>query len=109
MSRNWKKVNSKIVYSNPWIKVHEDEVVMPNGKESVYGYLEKPAGCFVIALDDDENIYLVKQYRYTLKKAILELPAGTVDGDDITDRAKAELLEETGLLRKSGGSWVVSM
>lgn len=100
MHRNWKKLNSKIVYSNPWIKVREDQVLMPNGKESIYGYLEKKQGCFVIALDNEENIYLVKQYRYTLKKTILELPAGTAEDEDMLERAKAELLEETGIEAK---------
>ncbi|MFA6524634.1 MAG: NUDIX hydrolase [Patescibacteria group bacterium] len=100
MPRNWKKLNSKIVYSNPWIKVREDAVLMPNGKESIYGYLEKNQGCFVVALDNEENIYLVKQYRYALQKAILELPVGTAGDEDLLERAKAELLEETGIEAK---------
>jgi 8-oxo-dGTP pyrophosphatase MutT (NUDIX family) len=99
-SRNWKKLNSKIVYSNPWIKVREDAVLMPNGKESIYGYLEKNQGCFVIALDNEENIYLVRQFRYPLQKVTLELPAGTVEAEDMIERAKAELLEETGIEAK---------
>ncbi|MFA6271581.1 MAG: NUDIX hydrolase [Patescibacteria group bacterium] len=110
MLRTWKKLNSKIVYSNPWIKVHEDQVLMPNGKESIYGYLEKNQGCFVIALDNEENIYLVKQFRYALQKAILELPAGTAGDEDMLERAKAELLEETGIeakeWKKLGGFFV---
>ncbi|MFA6391332.1 MAG: NUDIX hydrolase [Patescibacteria group bacterium] len=110
MSRTWKKLNSKIVYSNSWIKVHEDQVLKPDGKEGIYGYLEKNQACFVIALDNEENIYLVKQFRYALQKTILELPAGTVNNEDIADRAKAELLEEAGIEAKEwkrlGGFYV---
>ncbi|MBU0476883.1 NUDIX hydrolase [Patescibacteria group bacterium] len=97
MSRKWKKINSKLVYSNPWIKIHEDNVLRPDGKKGIYGYLEKPQGIFIIALDNDDYIYLVNEYRYPLQKSILQLPAGTVDDNDIVEQAKKELLEETGI------------
>jgi len=48
--RKWKKLNSKQVYENPWIKLHEDNVLRPDGKKSIYAYIEKAAGNFIIAL-----------------------------------------------------------
>lgn len=110
MSRGWEKINSKLVYSNPWIKIYEDIVFRPDGKEGIYAFLEKPAANFIIALDKDESIYFVNEYRYPLKKNILQLPAGVIDTDDIIGQAKKELLEETGILAKKwekiGGFYV---
>ncbi|MBN1331456.1 NUDIX hydrolase [Candidatus Dojkabacteria bacterium] len=98
MHKNWKTLSSDVKYKNPWIEVVEDRVVMPNGKEGIYGYLKKSPGVFVVAKDTDGGIYLVKQYRYVLKKEIYELPAGTMtENDDILKVAKKELLEETGI------------
>jgi len=95
--RNWEKIDSKIVYSNPWIKIHEDNVVKPDGQKGIYGYLEKVSGNFIIALDDEHCIYLIREYRYPLKKSILQLPAGVIETDDILQQAKKELWEETGI------------
>ena len=97
MPRQWDKLNSKVVYKNPWIKIHEDKVINPGGKENIYGYLEKPPGTFIVALDKDNCVYLIEEFRYPLQKSILELPAGVVDTDDALGQAKKELLEETGI------------
>ncbi len=35
MSRGWKTKNTKLIYSNPWIKIHEDNVIRPDGKEGI--------------------------------------------------------------------------
>ena len=110
MPRGWKKINSKLVYSNPWIKIHEDTVFRPDGKEGIYAFLEKPAGNFIIALDKDDSIYFINEYRYPLQKNILQLPAGVIDVNDILGQAKKELIEETGIIAKKwkniGGYYV---
>ena len=98
MSRVWKKINSKLVYSNPWIKIHEDTVFRPDGKEGIYSFLEKRPGNFIIALDSDGFIYLINEYRYPISKNILQLPAGVIDTDDVLGQAKKELKEETGIV-----------
>jgi len=69
-ARNWKTIKSKIVYQNPWIKVREDSVIRPDGKKSIYGFLEKYPGVFIIALDSDNPIFFNEEYRYPLKKLI---------------------------------------
>ncbi len=100
MSRGWKKINSKLVYCNPWIRIHEDTVFKPDGKKGIYAFLEKPAGNFIVALDKDNSIYFIKEYRYPLQKNILQLPAGVIDSADIVGQAKKELFEETGIVAK---------
>ena len=110
MYREWKKIDSKVVYSNSWIKIHEDNVIRPDGEKGIYGYLEKSPGNFIIALDNDHCIYLIKEYRYPLKKVILQLPVGVIETDNIVQQAQKELFEETGILAKNwkrlGGFYV---
>lgn len=94
----WKTESSRPVYQNPWISVKEDRIVYPNGQPGIYGVVEKGPGVAVIALDKDRNIYLVKQYRYTLDDVFLELPAGAIHpGETETQSAQRELFEEIGL------------
>lgn len=109
-TRNWKTVNSKIVYQNPWIKVREDSVVRPDGEKGIYGVLEKFPGVFIIALDKDNSVFLNEEYRYPIKKAFWQLPAGVISGRNIPENAKRELQEETGITarrwKKLGGFYV---
>jgi len=102
MPRTWKTLSSKVVYGNPWIKIHEDQVLRPDGKNGIYSYLEKPPGTFIIAMDDDSNIYLIKEYRYPIKKTIIQLPAGVINKNSTNlYQAKKELFEETGIHAKT--------
>lgn len=110
MTREWKKINSKLIYSNPWIKIHEDSVFRPDGKEGIYAFLEKQAANFIIAQDENNFVYLIKEYRYPLQKNILQLPAGVIDNENIIEQAQKELREETGISAKKweklGGFYV---
>lgn len=100
MKRDWQTLDSKIVYQNQWISLSEDKVILPGGKEGRYSFLKKYPGVFIIAQDKDNSIYLIKEYRYPIKKWIWQLPAGVVDPKRIITEAKRELLEETGLEAK---------
>lgn len=108
--RKWKTINTKVVYKNPWIKVREDSVIRPDGFKGIYGFLEKTSGVFIIALDKDDAIFLNEEYRYPLKRSLLQLPAGVTEGANILKNAKRELLEETGIIAKNwkklGGFYV---
>ena len=93
----WQTLSSKIVYQNPWIKIHEDKVIRPDGKEGLYAFLSKPAAVFILVKNKKGFFYFIRQYRYPLKKYIYELPAGVVDKQSYLNNAKRELKEETGL------------
>ena len=93
-------MESKLIYQNSWIKLWGDKVIRPDGKKGIYTYLEKPPGVFVIAYEDN-SIYFLRQFRYVLKKAIIELPAGVVVGHNYLANAKRELFEETGIKAKN--------
>lgn len=95
---SWQTKSSKVVYENPWLIVHEDEVVMPNGKDGIYGVVEsKSEGVFVIPVDDEGNTYVVQQERYTTKQTAWQFVGGRTDGEPVEQAAKRELLEEMGL------------
>ncbi|RRD21755.1 NUDIX hydrolase [Brucellaceae bacterium VT-16-1752] len=95
-----KTLKSKIVYENRWMKVREDAIRYPDGSESIYGVVDKHDAAMVFALDDDNNVYLVEQFRYPVGQRFWELPQGAWQGQDGVDPltlAHGELQEETGL------------
>jgi len=99
---SWQTKTSKIVYENPWIFVREDEIVMPDGKDGLYGVVEsKSEGVFVVPLDEDNNTYIVQQEHYTTRELAWQCVAGRTDGEPTEVAAKRELLEEAGLRASS--------
>lgn len=92
----WTQLRSKITYRNPWIRIQEDQVIQPGGEKSIYAFLQKSPGVFIVAFDG-KGIYLLRQYRYAIRKVIYEIPAGVVQGKNYVANAKRELFEETGI------------
>lgn len=99
----WATRSSRTVYENRWIRVREDQVVLPDGHDGTYGVVEmQHASVFVVALDDDDRVLLVDVDRHTVGRS-LEVVAGGSDGDDPLDAARRELREEAGL---EAAEWV---
>lgn len=93
----WEKLGSKVIYENPFIKLHEDTVRRTNGKIAPYYVLEKYQMAVTIPLTDDGYSYLVGQYRYAPRFYSWEFPMGSVEGKKPHEIAQIELKEETGL------------
>ena len=102
LSNPWKTLSSEIKYDNQWIRVIENKVLNPAGKNGIYGVVHfKNKAIAVIPLDDDNNTWIVGQYRYTLNTYEWEVPeGGCPEGEDPVEGARRELEEETGLHAK---------
>jgi ADP-ribose pyrophosphatase len=97
MSSDWKTLESRLIFKNPWIKLHEDKVRTPSGKTMLYSWYESADVVVVVPFLDDSTLVMIKQYRYPLHKALLEFPAGHIEnGENPKDTAVRELAEETG-------------
>ncbi len=92
-----KTVSTDNVYSGKIIKVELDDVILPDGKNSKREIVRHGPAVAILALDDDNNVILVEQYRKPIESVILEIPAGHIEkGEDPHETALRELKEETG-------------
>lgn len=100
----WRTLSSREVYENNWIRVREDGIIRPDGEHGIYGVVHfRNIAVGVLAIEEDDSIYLVGQYRYTLDRYSWEIPeGGCPEGEEPLNAAKRELEEETGL---RAGSW----
>jgi ADP-ribose pyrophosphatase len=85
-------------YHGVIVDVRVDVVQVPNGNTVLREVVEHPGGVCVVALDKDDCVYMVRQYRFPFGEHLLELPAGKLEKDEEPlSAAKRELSEETGL------------
>jgi 8-oxo-dGDP phosphatase len=97
----WNVRSSEYIRRDQWIGVRADHCVTSTGVEiAPYYVLEYPDWVHIIALDEDDNLVLVKQYRHGIASTSIEVPAGRMDADDDGPLAAAarELAEETGYI-----------
>lgn len=96
----WQIKASALQYDNRWISVTEHQVINPSGGQGIYGVVNfKNLAIGVLALDEEQNTWLVGQYRFALEAYSWEIPEGGGPlGQDPLASAKRELLEETGLV-----------
>jgi ADP-ribose pyrophosphatase len=94
------RVSGETVYSGKIVQVTVDKALLPNGRLATREVVRHPGGVAILALDTDNTVTLVRQYRYPIDQLLLELPAGKLDHGAEEDRllgAQRELSEETGL------------
>lgn len=95
----WKIIRSEYLFNDLWFKVRKDKCESPDGKiiDPYYVY-EFPEWVTAVALTEENNVVMVRQYRHAAGEVCIELPGGCVDETDINHEAaiSRELLEETG-------------
>ncbi|MBE6897400.1 MAG: NUDIX hydrolase [Ruminococcaceae bacterium] len=97
MMHHESKISSTEIYRGHVFRVTEDQVLLENEKQAVREIVHHNGGVCVAALDKDDNLLFVRQFRYALGEEVLELPAGKREKDE--DPALCgirELEEETG-------------
>lgn len=91
------QLNTEQVFDGVLLKVHRDQVRLPDGKTGVREYITHPGAVAIIAVLPDGRLIFERQFRYPLRRAFLEIPAGKIDpGETIQACARRELREETG-------------
>ena len=92
-----KTLSSETIYNGRVVHLVKDKVLLPNGKEAVREMVKHPGGVCVLAITDNNNVVMVKQFRYAQKTVLLEIPAGKLEyGEDPRTCGIRELKEETG-------------
>lgn len=92
-----KTLKSETVYEGLIFNITHDTVLLENEKTAFRDVLWHHGGVCVIPVTDDNEIYLVKQFRYPFSSALLEVPAGKLEkGESHEVCGRRELLEETG-------------
>lgn len=97
-----KVISSQMIFSGHILKLHIDTVSGPDGCEKTREIIDHSEAMVAVPVDTKGNILLVEQFRLPARKALLELPAGSVEaGEDIEAAVRRELQEEIGYSPKT--------
>lgn len=91
-------ISSEILLQGRVFKIRRDTLKTPEGREAKYEIVEHGGSVVLVPVDDQGNVLFVRQYRHATGRDLLELPAGTRDGEEPFEECAArEIREETGM------------
>ncbi|QGG41631.1 NUDIX domain-containing protein [Aeromicrobium yanjiei] len=102
--QSWPVARSESIYDSAYIALRTDTIVDPAGHEHARAVVQPNGAVGVLAIDQDDRVLLVEQYRHPVGRRLLELPAGTLDvaGEEPLEAAVRELAEEADII---AGEW----
>ena len=87
----------KDIYAGRVVRLHVDTVRLPDGGTSLREIVDHPGGVAIVALDEQNRVAVVRQFRYAFDRVVLEIPAGKREvGEEPQLTARRELQEEVG-------------
>jgi 8-oxo-dGTP pyrophosphatase MutT (NUDIX family) len=97
-AQRWPVVSSAELARGRLLTLRRDDVRMPDGSQAGREFIEHPGSVAILALDDQDRVLLIRQYRHPAGALLWEIPAGLrdVSGEPVHVTAERELLEETG-------------
>ena len=101
MAHTEKTISEETIFSGKVFTVKTKQVILENGKQHQREVVLHNGGASILPVDDEGNVYLIRQYRIAFDAEVLEIPAGKLEkGEDPFEAAKRELSEETGFTAK---------
>ncbi len=101
MNLEEKQISFDYKFKGKIVNLRVDDALLPNGTTAKREIVEHNGGVCVAPLDNEYNLYFVKQFRYPYMEIVTELPAGKLEkGEDPFEAGKRELKEETGATAK---------
>ena len=92
-----KTINSELKFKGTVIDVYSDTALLENGRTAGRDVVRHPGGVCIVALTENNEVYMVRQFRYPHQKVLTEIPAGKLEwGESHLECGKRELREETG-------------
>jgi 8-oxo-dGTP pyrophosphatase MutT (NUDIX family) len=93
----WQTISTKTVYENHWMRVREDAVIRPDGTNGIYGVMESNDSVVIVALNEKNEVYLIRSFKYPVTTWSWGLPGGGGDNEEAEVASRRELAEETGI------------
>ena len=96
-----RRVSSRWVHQGNIVRLRVDTVILPRGSEATYEYVEIKTGSSVLAMEDNGDVWLVREWKYAVDRPSLEVVSGGIEpGEEPLQAAHREVREELGLTAK---------
>lgn len=95
----YKSMTNKLIHNGKLIQLYKEQVDLPDGGHTHFDIVKHPGGAVIAALNEQDEICLLKQWRHAVDEFIWELPAGCLEPNEPPmETAKRELEEEAGII-----------